>query len=80
MNYGETCEPTNKTPMIYTRGEFIKPYEATDEFIKELALLYNKYSIDARLNTYDFLLAEMTYNFLAVMSNTLKANEKLCEK
>lgn len=74
----EIREPMNKTPMIYTGGDFIKPYKKTDEFIKELAGLYNKYSIDARLNTHDFLLAEMTYNFLAVMSNTLKAKDELC--
>lgn len=80
MNCGEICKPTNKTPMIYTGGDFIKHYEKIDEFIKELAALYNKYNIDGKLNIHDFLLAEMTYNFLTVMSNTIKSNEKLCGK
>lgn len=80
MNCEEICKPTNKTPMIYTGGDFIKPYENTFEFIKELAELYNKYNIDVKLNMYDLLLAEMTYNFLAVMSNTIKSNDKLCGK
>lgn len=75
---GEICKPRNKTPMIYTGGDFIKSHK-TGEFIKELAGLYNKYNIDTILNTYDFLLAEMTYNFLAVISNTIKANENLKE-
>lgn len=78
MEYEEIYEPKNKTPLIYASGNFMKSYK-TEEFIKELAGLYNKYSIDAILNTYDFLLAEMTYKFLAVISNTTKANENLKE-
>ena len=39
------------------------PYPMTEEFIRELADLYNKYGIDSKLNMRDFLLAEMSYNF-----------------
>lgn len=78
MIYGETPEkPTNKTPMIYTGGDFIKTWEKTDEFIKELADLYNKYGIDSKLNMRDFLLAEMSYNFLAVMHNTMRKENEM---
>ena len=75
---GEIQErPTNKTPMIYTGGDFIKTWDKTDEFIKELADLYNKYGIDSKLNMRDFLLAEMSYNFLAVMHNTMQVENKM---
>jgi len=78
MNYGETPQsPTNKTPMIYTGGDFITPYLMTEEFIKELADLYNKYGIDSKLNMRDFLLAEMSYNFLAVMHNTMRKENEM---
>lgn len=42
-----------------------------EEFLKELSDLYNKYGLDSRLNIRDFLLAEMTFNFLAVVNNTI---------
>ena len=75
---GEIQErPTNKTPMIYTGGDFITPYPMTEEFIRELADLYNKYSIDSKLNMRDFLLAEMSYNFLAVMYNTMRKENEM---
>lgn len=75
---GEIQErPTNKTPMIYTGGDFITPYPMTEEFIRELADLYNKYGIDSKLNMRDFLLAEMSYNFLAVMYNTMRKENEM---
>ena len=75
---GEIQErPTNKTPMIYTGGDFITPYPKTEEFIRELANLYNKYGIDSKLNMRDFLLAEMSYNFLAVMHNTMRKENEM---
>ena len=75
---GEIQErPTNKTPMIYTGGDFITPYPMTEEFIRELADLYNKYGIDSKLNMRDFLLAEMSYNFLAVMHNTMRKENEM---
>lgn len=75
---GEIQErPTNKTPMIYTGGDFITPYPMTEEFIRELADLYNKYGIDSKLNMRDFLLAEMSYNFLAVMHNTMRMENEM---
>lgn len=77
---GEIQErPTNKTPMIYTGGDFITPYPMTKEFIRELADLYNKYGIDSKLNMRDFLLAEMSYNFLAVMHNTMRKESEMQE-
>ena len=74
---GQNLEPTNKTPMIYTRGDFITPYPMTEEFIRGLANLYNKYGIDSKLNVRDFLLAEMSYNFLAVMHNTMRKENEM---
>ena len=75
---GEIHErPINKTPMIYTGGDFITPYPMTKEFIRELADLYNKYGIDSKLNMRDFLLAEMSYNFLAVMHNTMRIESEM---
>lgn len=77
---GEIQErPINKTPMIYTGGDFITPYPMTEEFIRELADLYNKYGIDSKLNMRDFLLAEMSYNFLAVMHNTMRKESEMQE-
>ena len=74
---GEIQErPTNKTPMIYTGGEFLR-WEKAENFIKELADLYNKYGIDSKLNMRDFLLAEMSYNFLAVMRNTMRMENEM---
>ena len=42
-----------------------------EQFLKELSDLYNKFGLDSRLNIRDFLLAEMTFNFLAVIDNTI---------
>lgn len=78
MSYGESPQVRpNKTPLIYTGADFIKSWDKTDEFIKELADLYNKYSIDSKLNMRDFLLAEMSYNFLAVMYNTMRKENEM---
>ena len=80
MSYGESPQVRpNKTPMIYTGGDFITPYPMTEEFIRELADLYNKYGIDSKLNMRDFLLAEMSYNFLAVMHNTMRKESEMQE-
>ena len=78
MSYGESPQVRpNKTPLIYTGADFIKTWDKTDEFIKELANLYNKYGIDSKLNMRDFLLAEMSYNFLAVMHNTMRKENEM---
>ena len=78
MSYGESPQVRpNKTPLIYTGADFIKTWDKTDEFIKELADLYNKYGIDSKLNMRDFLLAEMSYNFLAVMHNTMRIENEM---
>lgn len=78
MSYGESPQVRpNKTPLIYTGADFIKTWDKTDEFIKELADLYNKYGIDSKLNMRDFLLAEMSYNFLAVMHNTMRMENEM---
>lgn len=78
MSYGESPQVrSNKTPLIYTGADFIKTWEKTDTFIKELADLYNKYGIDSKLNMRDFLLAEMSYNFLAVMHNTMRKENEM---
>lgn len=78
MSYGESPQVRpNKTPLIYTGADFIKTWEETDTFIRELADLYNKYGIDSKLNMRDFLLAEMSYNFLAVMHNTMRKENEM---
>lgn len=78
MSYGESPQVRpNKTPLIYTGADFIKTWEKTDIFIRELADIYNKYGIDSKLNVRDFLLAEMSYNFLAVMHNTLRKENEM---
>ena len=78
MSYGESPQVRpNKTPLIYTGADFIKTWDKTDEFIKELSGLYNKYGIDSKLNMRDFLLAEMSYNFLAVMHNTMRIENEM---
>ena len=45
--------------------------KAEEQFLKELADVYNKFGLDSRLNIRDFLLAEMTFNFLAIVNNTI---------
>lgn len=60
---------TNKTPLIYNHILFTDGGQG--KFLKELSDLYNRYGLDSRLDIRDFLLAEMTYNFLAVVNNTI---------
>lgn len=66
---------TNSTPLIY--NHILLKEGGQEKFMKELADLYNKYSIDTRLETHDFLLAEATWNFIAVIHNTMYAKDKL---
>ena len=60
---------TNKTPLIYNHLNFKDGGQ--EQFLRELSNLYNKFGIDSELNIRDFLLAEMTFNFLAVINNTI---------
>lgn len=60
---------TNKTPLIYNHILFADGGQ--EKFLKELSDLYNRYGLDSRLNIRDFLLAEMTFNFLAIVNNTI---------
>lgn len=59
----------NKTPLIYNHILFKEGGQ--EQFLKELTDLYNKFGLDSRLDIRDFLLAEMTFNFLAVIDNTI---------
>ena len=61
--------PTNMTPLIYNHLNFKDGRQ--EQFLRELSNLYNKFGIDSKLNIRDFLLAEMTFNFLAVINNTI---------
>ena len=67
---------TNSTPLIHNHLSLKE--EEREKFMKELAHLYNNYGIDTRLETHDFLLAEATWNFIAVIHNTMYARNKLC--
>ena len=66
---------TNSTPLIY--NHILLKEGGQEKFMKELADLYNKYGIDTRLETHDFLLSEATWNFIAVIHNTMYAKDKL---
>lgn len=59
----------NITPLIYNHLLFKEGCQ--EQFLKELSDLYNKFGVDSRLNIRDFLLAEMTFNFLGVINNTI---------
>lgn len=59
----------NKTPLIYNHILFNEGGQ--EQLLKELSDLYNKFGLDSRLDIRDFLLAEMTFNFLAVIDNTI---------
>lgn len=59
----------NITPIIYNHILFKD--EGLKQFLKELSDVYNKFGLDSRLNIRDYLLAEMTFNFLAVINNTI---------
>ena len=65
---------TNITPIVYNNIIFNDGVQ--EKFLKELSDLYNRYGLDSRLNIRDVLLAEMTFNFLAVVNNTI---DKACE-
>lgn len=74
MEYDAVIINKNETPIIYNHILFKDGGQ--EQFLKELSALYNKFGIDSRLNIRDFLLAEMTFNFLAVVNNTIdKENE-----
>ena len=60
---------TNSTPLIYNHILFKDG--GVEQFLKELSDVYNKFGLNSRLNIRDFLLAEMTFNFLAVVNNTI---------
>lgn len=60
---------TNSTPLICNHILFNDGGQ--EKFLKELSDLYNRHGLDNRLNIRDFLLAEMTFNFLAVVNNTI---------
>jgi hypothetical protein len=60
---------TNSTPLICNHILFKDG--GLEQFLKELSDVYNKFGLDSRLNIRDFLLAEMTFNFLAVVNNTI---------
>ena len=71
-------------PQNYRLSRFRDPEEHLlfkegdqEQFLKELSDLYNKFGIDSRLNIRDFLLAEMTFNFLATINNTLNKDMEL---
>ena len=69
----------NPNILFISKEEFDRlVLDAEEKFMKELADLYNKYGIDTRLQTHDFLLAEATWNFIAVIHNTIYAKDKLC--
>lgn len=66
---------TNLTPLIYNHIDLKEGKQ--EKFMEELADLYNKYGIDSRLETQDFLLAEATWNFIAVIHNTMYSKGEL---
>lgn len=80
MECDATVKNRNVTPLIHNHILFNEGGQ--EQFLKELSNLYNKFGIDSRLNIRDFLLAEMTYNFLGVISNTIdkEFEMKVCDK
>lgn len=65
----------NKTPLIYNHLLFKEGGQ--EQFLKELSDVYNKFGLDSRLNIRDYLLAEMTFNFLAIVNNTIDEEVEL---
>ena len=65
----------NVTPLIHNHILFKEGGQ--EQFLKELADVFNKFGLDSRLNIHDFLLAEMTFNFLATINNTLNKDMEL---
>lgn len=75
MNNDAILKKINITPIIY--NHFLLKDGGIDAFLKELSFVYNKYGIDSQLNIHDFLLAEMTFNFIATISNTVDKEAEL---
>jgi len=50
--------------------------EKDTTFIKDLAGIINKYSMENNSNTPDFILAEMLLGFLTVFENTTRSREE----
>lgn len=75
MKCDAVVQKTNETPLIYNHLLFKEGGQ--EQFLKELSNLYNKFGLDSRLNVRDFLLAEMTFNFLAVVNNTIDREVEL---
>ena len=65
----------NQTPII--NNHILFKDGGQEQFLKELSALYNKFGLDSRLNVRDFLLAEMTFNFLAVINTTIEREVEL---
>ena len=63
----------NKNNMDETK----QGYDEKDSaFIKEIAAVINKYSMENNSNTPDFILAEMLLGFLTVFENTTRKREE----
>lgn len=69
MECDTVTQKMNTTPLIYNHILFKDG--GLQLFLKELSDIYNKFGLDSRLNIRDYLLAEMTFNFLAVVNNTI---------
>lgn len=69
MECDAVVQNKNKTPLIY--NHLLLKEGGQEQLLQELSDLYNKFGLDSRLNIRDFLLAEMTFNFLAVINNTI---------
>lgn len=66
---------TNSTPLIY--NHILLKDGGLERFLKELSDVYNKFGLDSSLNIRDYLLAEMTFNFLATVNNTIDKEVEL---
>lgn len=71
MTESETT-PTNVTPLVYTTF----PHKKRVALRKELEEMFNRLSIDNEFGIPDFLLAEMTDNFLMTIYNTKTKKEE----
>lgn len=80
MSNCDACPaPDNVTPLLYpcyAKDEQLD-YEKLRQLRKELEDLYNRLNIDTELNMADFLLAEMTYNFLIAVRNATRKQDEL---
>lgn len=75
MGCDAVVKSRNKTPLIYNHLLFKEGGQ--EQFLKELSDVYNKFGLDSRLNIRDYLLAEMTFNFLAIVNNTIDTEVEL---